>query len=117
MNAKKREPVGTAKDPQEQLELAVRKRRSQKYIFRLYVSGMTPRSTRAVENIRRLCEENLKGRYELEVVDIFKNPEIARSMQVIAAPTLVKELPQPLQRFIGDLSDADKILLRLDKEK
>jgi circadian clock protein KaiB len=102
------------KDPQVQIEQAEKDRQSQKYIFRLYVSGMTPRSTRAIENIRKLSDEYLKDRYELEVVDIYKHPEAARDVQVIAAPTLIKELPLPLRRFIGDLSDSEKILVGLE---
>lgn len=101
-------------DAQKQLEQAAQERQAQKYVFRLYVSGMTPRSTRAIENAKRLCQEHLEGRYELEVVDIFKHPEAARSGQVIAAPTLVRELPLPLRRFIGDLSNSEQILVGLD---
>ncbi len=101
------------KEPEESLEETADKRKKQKYILRLYVSGMTNRSTRAIENIRKLCEEHLKGRYELEIVDLYQHPEKARTEQVIAAPTLVKELPLPLRRFIGDLSDADRIIIGL----
>ncbi len=74
---------------------------------------MTVRSTRAIENIQRLCEENLKNRYELEIIDIFRHPEKARSEQLVAAPTLIKRLPLPLQKFIGDLSNTEKILVGL----
>ncbi len=89
-------------------------RKEKKYILRLYVSGATARSTRAIANITRLCEKHLKGRYELDVVDIYKQPERAKGEQVIAAPTLVKELPLPLRRFIGDLSDTEKVLMGLE---
>lgn len=83
---------------------------SPRYVLRLYVTGSTPRSARAIENMRRICEERLAGRYDLEVVDIYQRPEAAREFQLIAAPTLVKLLPAPLRRVIGDLSDEDKVL-------
>lgn len=85
-----------------------------KYIFRLYVSGSSTRSLRAIYNLRKLCEEYLQDDYELEVIDIYKNPDAAREEQIIAAPTLVKQLPQPLRRFIGDLSNTKKLLVGLD---
>ena len=84
------------------------------YVLRLYVTGSTPRSTRAIENIRRICEAELEGRYELTVIDIYQNPEAAREQQIIAAPTLLKILPSPLRRIIGDLSDHDKVLAGLE---
>jgi len=85
-----------------------------KYIFRLYVSGSSTRSLRAVYNLRKLCEEYLQDDYDLRVIDIYKNPDAAREEQIIAAPTLVKQLPQPLRRFIGDLSNKKKLLVALD---
>lgn len=85
-----------------------------RYVLRLYVSGMTPRSTRAVENVRRICEEHLAGRYELEVVDLYQQPSLARERQVVAAPTLIKEMPLPLRRIIGDLSSTERVLVGLD---
>ena len=84
------------------------------YVLRLYVTGTTPHSTRAIVNIRKICEEHLKGRYELEIVDIAQNPVLAEAEQVIAVPTLIKKLPLPLRRFIGDMSHTEKILLGLD---
>lgn len=84
------------------------------YVLRLYVTGTTPRSTRAIENMREICEAYLKGRYDLEVVDIYQNPEASRDAQIIAAPTLVKMLPEPLRRVIGDLSDHEKVLAGLN---
>ncbi len=101
-------------DSAKKLEQAAAEIATQKYVLRLYVSGITPRSTRAIENIRRICEENLKGRYELEVIDIFQQPEAARSEQIIAAPTLIKKLPLPLRKFIGDLSDTERILVGME---
>ena len=85
-----------------------------RYVLRLYVTGSTPRSARAIENMRRICEEHLAGRYDLEVVDIYQRPEAAREFQLVAAPTLVKLLPEPLRRIIGDLSDENRVLHGLD---
>jgi circadian clock protein KaiB len=87
---------------------------AERYVLRLYVTGMTPRSTRAVENVRTICEEHLHGRYDLEVIDIYQQPTLAKGEQIIAAPTLVKKLPLPLRRVIGDLSNTDRVLLGLD---
>lgn len=86
----------------------------QHYVLRLYVTGMTPRSITAIENIKRICEEHLQGRYELEVIDIYQHPEAAREAQLLAAPTMIKELPAPLRRFVGDMSDEEKILAGLE---
>jgi circadian clock protein KaiB len=83
------------------------------YSFRLYISGSTPRSTRAVANIRSMCDEHLPGRYDLQVIDIYQQPEDAVDAQIIAAPTLVKLLPKPLRRFIGNLSNPEKLLVAL----
>src|SRR6476620_4119286 len=97
------------------LELAAGQPRggSETFVFSLFIAGMTPRSRRAVEHITRLCEHHLAGRYELRVIDIYQQPELARGEQVIAAPTLVKHLPLPLRRFIGDLSNTEQVLVRL----
>jgi circadian clock protein KaiB len=88
--------------------------RRAKYIFRLYVSGSSTRSLRAIYNLRKLCEEYLQDDYDLQVIDIYKNPDAAREEQIIAAPTLIRQLPQPLRRFIGDLSNTKKLLVGLD---
>ena len=85
-----------------------------KYLLRLYVTGTTGRSVRAIQNVRRICEEHLKGLYDLEVIDIYKNLPLARGDQIIAAPTLIKRLPVPLRRLIGDMSDVQRVLLGLD---
>jgi circadian clock protein KaiB len=95
-------------------EKRLRKRRADKYVLRLYIAGTTPRSTRAVANIRDICERNLNGRYDLEVIDIYQKPALAIGEQIIAAPTLVKQLPLPLRRFIGDLSDTQRIVIGMD---
>jgi circadian clock protein KaiB len=86
----------------------------EKYVLRLYIAGLTPRSQRAITNIKKICEENLQGRYDLEVIDVYQKPVLAKGEQIIAAPTLIKKLPLPLRRFIGDLSDSERILLGLD---
>jgi len=85
--------------------------------LRLYITGATPRSTQAVLNIRKICEEYLRGRYDLEVIDMYQQPILAEGEQIIAAPTLIKKLPLPLRRFIGDLSNIDRILVGLDLRK
>ena len=85
-----------------------------RYVLRLYVTGTTRNSERAIVNIRRICEEHLQGRYDLEVVDISEHPTLAQGEQIIAAPTLIKKLPLPLRRFIGDMSQTERILLGLD---
>ena len=85
-----------------------------KFILKLYVLGQTPRSQVAIDNLRRICEQGLEGKYEIVIVDILENPQLAEDEKIIATPTLVKELPAPLRRVIGDLSDAEKVLLGLD---
>jgi circadian clock protein KaiB len=87
---------------------------TEKYVLQLYVTGMTPKSIKAIENIRKICEENLQGRYELEVIDIYQQPEYAKKEEILAAPTLIKKLPLPLRKFIGDMSNKEKILIGLD---
>jgi circadian clock protein KaiB len=99
------------------MERAVAKQGKTKYVLRLYIAGITPRSTQAVLNIRNLCEEYLRGRFDLEVIDIYQQPILAEGEQIIAAPTLIKKLPLPLRRFIGDLSNIDRILVGLDLRK
>ena len=84
------------------------------YVFQLYVSGMTPKSLRAIGNIKALCEEYLEGRYELQIIDVYQNPDQTKDARIVAAPTLIKKLPPPLRRFIGDLADKENILVKLD---
>jgi circadian clock protein KaiB len=86
----------------------------EKYILTLYVTGTTPRSQQAIVNIRKICEMHLEGHYELEVIDIASHPTLAKGEQIIAAPTLIKKLPLPIRRFIGDMSQTERILLGLD---
>jgi circadian clock protein KaiB len=85
-----------------------------KYILRLYVTGMTPKSTRAIANVQELCEKYLGGAYELKVIDIYQQPKLAAGEQIIATPTLIKQLPLPFRKLIGDMSDTEKFLLGID---
>ncbi|MGZ4969217.1 MAG: circadian clock KaiB family protein [Methylobacter sp.] len=101
----------------EAMEAAVVENANANYVLRLYITGATPNSTRAIVNIRKICEEYLQGRYDLEIVDICQNPTLAEGEQIIATPTLIKKLPLPLRRFIGDLSQTERILLGLDLRK
>jgi circadian clock protein KaiB len=84
------------------------------YILKLYVTGQSPRAERAIANLRRLCKDELAGCYELEVIDILEHPHLAEEERILATPTLIKQLPPPLRRVIGDLSSRDKVLLGLD---
>ena len=102
-----------SKTPVRRKPAAVRHKKA-KYLLRLYVTGTTGRSMRAIQNVRRICEEHLQGLYDLEVVDIYKNLPLARGDQIIAAPTLIKRLPAPLRRLIGDMSDEQRVLVGLD---
>jgi len=93
---------------------AIDKAKEEKYILRLYVTGVTPRSTKAILNVKKMCEEYLQGRYELQVIDIYQQPKLAQGEQIIAAPTLIKKLPLPLRRLIGDMSDTERFLVGID---
>ncbi len=84
------------------------------FVLRLYIAGSSARSTRAIENAKHICEDHLEGRYELDVIDIFQQPKLAKDDQIVAVPTLIKKLPLPLRRFIGDLSDEEVVLVGLD---
>ena len=87
---------------------------SARYIFRLYVTGKTPNSLRAIANLKEICEEYLQDQYDLEVIDLYQQPALAAGEQIIAAPTLVKMLPEPIRKLIGDLSDQERVLIGLD---
>lgn len=97
----------------EDFEDSARKTDGEKFMLRLYVTGSTPQSIRAIKNIQKICEDNLPGNYDLEVVNLYETPEMAKTEQIIAAPTLVKQLPLPLRRIIGDLSNSEKVLVGL----
>ena len=102
------------KDVSKDFEKAVADQDQATYVLRLYVTGATPRSIQAIANIRDVCEAHLKDRFELEVIDTYQKPDMAKKDQVVALPTLIKELPQPLRRIIGDLSDTERVLVGLD---
>lgn len=84
------------------------------YALRLYITGQTPRSVASIRNLRTVCDKYLTGRFELQVIDIYQQPELAKDAEIIAAPTLVKRLPLPLRKLVGDLSDEQKVLVGLD---
>ncbi len=88
-----------------------------KYILRLFITGTTSKSVLALTNLKKICEEYLEGRYELEVIDLYQNPGLAKDEQIIAAPTLIKKLPLPFRRIIGDMSDIEKVLMGLEIKK
>lgn len=96
----------------EEFEAALNKTGS-RYTLRLYVAGMTPRSQRAIENIKSIFETNYKGSYDLEVIDVFQHPELAKDAQILAVPMLIKQLPLPIRRLIGDMSDKERVLIGL----
>ncbi|MGZ3569619.1 MAG: circadian clock KaiB family protein [Thermodesulfobacteriota bacterium] len=102
------------KDSYKRFERVLKKPLEEKYVLRVYVTGMTPKSTQAIQNIKRICDEKLYGLYNLEVIDIYQRPLLAQGEQIIATPTLIKKLPLPLRRFIGDMSDKERIVLGLD---
>jgi circadian clock protein KaiB len=108
MNQEKRNEVAY------RLEEASLRSSKAKYVLRLYVSGQTSRSTHAIENLKKLCEEYLKDRHEIEIIDVYQQPERLREAQVIAVPTLIKELPHPVRKIIGDLSDTERVLVGLE---
>lgn len=91
--------------------------KEERFTLKLYVAGQTPRSLAALENLRKLCEEYIPGRYDLEVVDLIQHPKLARTDQILAIPTLVRSLPTPIARIIGDLSDTDQVLLGLNLQR
>lgn len=103
-----------AKSAKEALEAAARKAKQQPYVLRLYIAGMTPRSQQAIREVKAICDDHLAGRYDLEVIDIYQQPTLAKDEQIIAAPTLIKKLPAPLRKIIGSMADTQKILVGLD---
>ena len=103
MSAKSRPTAGAATDSD-----------SQVWELRLYVAGQTPRSLQAFANLKRICEKHLAGRYDIEVIDLIKNPQLAKGDQILALPTLVRKLPEPVRKIIGDLSNTERVLVGLD---
>lgn len=84
------------------------------YELRLYVAGRTPRAITAFDNLKKLCEEHLQGKYQIEVIDLLKNPQLAKGDQILAVPTLIRKFPEPVRKIIGDLSNTEKVLIGLD---
>ena len=97
-----------------EFELAAKRSQAEQYVLRLYIAGTTEASGRSVETLRAICEKHLKGRYELLVVDVFQQPILAKDEQIIAVPTLIKKLPAPIRRIVGDLSNEQRVLIGLD---
>ncbi len=95
-------------------EEALKRLKTEKYVLRLYVAGMGSNSIQAIENIKRLCEAVMPGRYQLDIIDIYQQPIFAKEGQIVAAPTLIKELPPPLQKLVGDMSNVEHVLVGLD---
>jgi circadian clock protein KaiB len=107
-------PKNRTENTTEAFEHALASSQKLAYVLRLYVAGMTPQSVRAIANVKKMCEEYLHGQYELEVVDLYQQPQLAQGEQIIAAPTLIKKLPLPLRRIIGDMSKTERLLVGLD---
>src|SRR5512146_2212747 len=85
-----------------------------KFVLRLYIAGQTPKCMRAFTNLKRICEEHLADRYRIEIIDLLQNPQLARGDQIVAVPTLVRQLPEPVKKIIGDLSNTERVLVGLD---
>ena len=111
---KRSETQTKSEDTAEVLEKSVVNRSNERYILQLYIAGLSPRSTLAVDRVRAICEGFLAGRYELTVIDLYLHPEEARRAQIVVVPTLVKETPSPLRMFIGDMTDEKRILRGMD---
>lgn len=107
--------VKEGKNKLDEFESALKvEKKGEKYVLRLFVAGITPKSRKAIENLNAILEENLKDHYELEIIDIYQQPIFAKEGQIVAAPTLIKELPPPLRKFVGDMSNTERILLGLE---
>ncbi len=106
----KKTPLDSATEFEQTLDTS----REITYILRLYIAGTSPQSVRAIANVKKICEENLRGHYELQVIDLYQQPQLAQGEQIIAAPTLIKKLPLPLRRIIGDMSSTERVLVGLD---
>jgi circadian clock protein KaiB len=111
----------TAKSPRPakpEIKPAPRKKQAADfYILKLYVAGLSPKSAIAIANLNKICEENLQGRYQLDVIDLYQQPQLAEGEQIIAIPTLIRKLPTPIRRIIGDLSNTERVLVGLDIQK
>jgi circadian clock protein KaiB len=102
---------------EQEYEEMIEEAQDEKFVLKLYISGMTEKSRKAVKNVRKICESHLKGKYKLEVIDLYQNPRLAKGEQIVAVPTLIKKLPPPLRKIIGDMSNKEKILVGLDLKK
>lgn len=105
------------KDSAAQFDDKAENKTGEHYLLKLYVSGSSPQSARAIYNLKKICEENLKGRYLLEIIDLYQKPQLAKEFNLIAAPTLIKNLPLPVRRVIGDMSDFNRVIVGLDISK
>jgi circadian clock protein KaiB len=114
MTNKEENRTSDFKDSTADFEKALEKKEEDKYVLHLYVAGMGPRSIQAINNIKRIFEEYMPGKYELEVIDIYQHPVFAKNGQIVAAPTLIKELPPPLRKLIGSMSDTERVLMGMD---
>jgi len=110
-------PTKKVHDSIQQFEQSLSQPQEKQYVLRLYLTGTTTQSLHAIKNVKKFCEEYLKGRYELEVIDLYQQPQLAQGEQIIAAPTLIKKLPLPLRRIIGDMSKTERMLVGLDLQK
>ena len=110
-------PKKQVRDSSQAFEKALAGPQTATYILRLYVTGTTVQSMRAIDNVKKICQEYLQGRFELEVIDLYQQPQLAYGEQIIAAPTLIKKLPLPLRRVIGDMSNTERVLVGLDLRK
>ena len=99
---------------EQEAEAALKEPAQEKHILRLYIAGLTPNSLRAIDNIKEICEEHLQGRSELQVIELYPQPVLAQGEQIVAAPTLIKKLPLPLRKIIGDMSNIERVLVGLD---
>lgn len=104
----------TTKDTTQEFEEALKRLSEEKYVLRLFVAGMNPKSIQAIENIKAICEKCLPGRYQLEVIDVYQQPILAKDGQIVAAPTLIKELPPPLRKLVGSMADTERVLVGMD---
>jgi circadian clock protein KaiB len=112
-----KEKTTKIKSATKEFDMNIAETSQDKYMLSLYITGSTSRSVLAISNLKKICEEYLEGKYELEVIDLYQNPLIAREEQIIAAPTLIKKLPLPFRRIIGDMSNEKKVLMGLDLRK
>ena len=110
-------PLKKSRASTEAFEQALVSPQEEHYVLQLYITGTRPQSVHAITNVKQICEEYLQGRYELEVIDLYQQPQLAQGEQIIAVPTLIKKLPLPLRRIVGDMSKAERVLVGLDLQQ